>query len=219
MRKLLYIVLACTMFSCSNNGIEVEEKNDFYEFNDSSLLKKNDFVIDTSFVVKESKDAMISFVNSVEEFYKVGDSYENFKAALDPSEGLSDITNEGNELLFQAYQYIVSNTDEEDMSGETLILAFNQILLRAKDNNIDKWEDIDFEEGSIWLFGLDENSPFLRNALMAKGGCKWYQLGCHLASIWNWFTSTASGGGMTNGTAIVAAIAVFTGIAGIIALF
>ena len=214
MKKLLLLLTICFAMSCSKTDIQTTEMVKQTETKNETLLAKKGFEIDTTFVIAETRSAMASFVAEVGTYYQTGDTYNDLKASLDPVNHLSNMTSKGDDLLQQAYQYLVNNTDEEDMNGAKLMIAFHQILERAYEMDVKDLEDVDFEEGSMWLFGLDENNLLMQPSL--AGGCKWYQLGCHLSSIWNWLTSTANGGGTTNGQALLWVVSIAAGVIGIL---
>lgn len=197
--------------SCSKNDIQNNEVTKQTESQNESIFANRGFEIDTTFVVTESKNAMASFVSEVGTYYNSGDTYEDLKESLDPTNKLTDITSKGDDLLFQAYQYLVNDVDESDMSGEKIMVALNEILVRADTMGIKSLDNVDLEEGYAWLFGFEENSLLNR-------GCRWYQLGCHAAAVWNWLTSTGSGGGSTNGAALSTVISLVAFVIGILSM-
>lgn len=170
--------------------------------------------IDTVYVVDETRNAMISFTNGIKAYYEEGMSYSDLKYALDPADSLVDITTKGDALLFEAYSNIANNVSEEDVDGIKITEALQFILQNSLDQGYTNTKEVDFESGSKILFGLDANY-----GLAAKGGCKWYQIGCHLSNLWNWLTADANGdapGTTTNGSALSTAIGIVSGIISII---
>ncbi len=201
MKKLLLFLSIAFVMSCSENDIQNDEMTKHIEGQNETGFANRGFEIDTTFFVTEAKKAMASFVSEVGTYYHSGDTYQDLKESLDPTNQLSDITTTGDDLLFQAFKYLEDDIDESQMSGELIMVALNEILVRADTMGIKSLDNVDLEEGSTWLFGVDES-------LLNRGGCRWYQLGCHASSIWNWFTSTANGGGTTNGQALSWAVGI-----------
>lgn len=207
MKNLFNLLLLLLVFSCSKDNVRTpEELNQTKSTHETSFERKG-VSIDTTFFIAESRSSMASFVAGVGEYYNPGDTYKELKSALDPTNELLDITDVGNDLLYQAFQYLDNDVPEKDMSGEKIMIALQEILVRADEMGVKSLDNVDLDEGSSWLFGVDEN-------LSLKGGCKWYQLGCHAATIWHWLTSTASGGATTNGQAVVWALAIVAAVIG-----
>lgn len=103
--KTFSIVVFTLIFSCSNEEV-LESVNNPVLSNpvsttDSSYSQRNNgkTVIDTAFVVSESRMAMANFVYEIKEYYVQGMSYNEMKYALDPDTSLANITDAGNNLL------------------------------------------------------------------------------------------------------------------------
>lgn len=213
---LFLVIISSTilsLFSCSEESF-VEDKSHSSNFYTSNLRSEEEITIDTLFVVSESKNGMISFVNEVKRYYDSGMTYNDLKNALDPDSGLVNITSIGDELLSEAYYNIVNDVRDEDMNGVKIMEALESIIQYNFENGVVRMEDIDLEAGELWLFGIDENSQILN-----RGGCRWYQIGCHLNSIWNWLSTPASGGGATNGATLAAVVGVVASVITIISAF
>jgi|SRR5690554_2201741 len=98
---LAILVLGTFIFTgCSDEGSTVN-----YVLKSAFKEGESRPVIDTLFVVNESKSAMISFVNEIKTYHLSGMTYDELKKALDPDTGLANITPAGNELLLEAYNY------------------------------------------------------------------------------------------------------------------
>ncbi len=184
---------AILCISCSSDDYLTNINDDAVNIID--ITQKTEFEIDTLFVAQEANSAMVSFVNAVKENYTENMTFEELKDALDPENQLSSITDEGNILLLEAYDYIVEDVQNEEMSGVNLLLALYAIIEHSEEQGAIYLSEIDLEIGSQWLFGLSDS----KSLALKSGGCKWYQIGCHLNSFWNWFTSTGPGGGISNG--------------------
>jgi hypothetical protein len=199
MKNLFKLSLLLLVFSCSKNDVQTNEELNQTKTTSDAILEKKLSSTDTTFVVDETRKSMASFVMSIRGYYTNGDTYNQLKKSLDPVNELSSMTSVGNDLLFLAYNYIVDDIDDKDMSGEKMMIALNEILARADNLGIEYANDVDLEEGSTWLFGLDPS-------ISSNKGCRWYQLGCHAATVWNWLTSTGSGGGSSNGSTLAAVV-------------
>jgi hypothetical protein len=136
------------------------------------------FVIDTTFIIHETNNAMVSFVAKVKTHYQTGDTYQDLVTTLDPVNNLNDIQDSGDDLLRQAYLYIVNDVADGNMSGENITIALQEIVVRADAMGVTNLDDVDLEEGSQWLFGLKSG----HSALLQRG-CSWYQLGWQVLGI------------------------------------
>ncbi len=180
-------ILSTSFVSCSSddlNNTEVLERN-------NELVKKSPDTVDidrikemvTPFPINdvynsvEAKESMVSFVNSISEYYIEGMTYQEFKHSLDPYEGLANIKPEGDVLLQEGFNYIVGNVEPSEMSGRHIVDAFfsgvsyyEESLTRVLDFNLIDDEEYD----SIFsdLFGLNQSNI---EAYATNGdGCKWY---------------------------------------------
>jgi len=155
---------------------------------------------------------MANFIDGLKVHYVPGMSYSNFKKALNPGIGLPAIKPEGEILLQQAHNYLALNTSENNMDGKSVYLAIHAIV--KNNSNISYTTDSNLELGSQWLFGLNNSSPAL--STQSTNGCRWFQLGCWWNQLWHWLSTSASGGGRTNGETLAAVVTVVAAIFGII---
>ncbi len=212
---LAILVLGALIFkSCSDEETILPTSTDSTIFSENAIKKSQEPpVIDTLLVVRESKLSMVNFVNDIREYYSSGMTYNDLKTALDPHTSLANITTEGNELLFTAYEYISNDVKEEDMSGLKILESLQSILQHNLDEGETRIENVNLEAGAQWLFGLNDNSPLFNGPNYKK--CRWYQLGCHASNVWEWLSSPAIGGGATNGQTLVWSVTILSGLIGI----
>lgn len=147
---LFLVIISSTilsLFSCSEESF-VEDKSHSSNFYTSNLRSEEEITIDTLFVVSESKNGMISFVNEVKRYYDSGMTYNDLKNALDPDSGLVNITSIGDELLSEAYYNIVNDVRDEDMNGVKIMEALESIIQYNFENGVVRMEDIDLEAGN-----------------------------------------------------------------------
>lgn len=167
---------------------------------------------------------MSQFTNNLKPFYESGMSYNDFKFALDPRNGLSNIKPAGDNLLNEAYNYIVNDTHESNMDGNLILLSFinafenNDTLLDRK--GFDEVDDNDYDLIFRDLFGLTSSYEVPN---LNKGGCKWYRIDCHvgwlIGEISEWWNTPAPGeGGLTNGQVLAGTIAATAAFVGLILL-
>lgn len=210
MRFLTILFIGLFFISCTKDSVENEN------FQETIYSKSNDSTTPFPDVLKKTdslRQSMASFVQGVDQYYEKGMTYVEFKNALDPDNGLSNMKKEGNELLNQAYTYLDQDTKEKDMDGEIMLIAFASAIdyneaISSKDfNNISNEDyEIVFKE----LFGLPSDYEIPSSA---KGGCPWYRVDCHvgwlIGTIAKWWNTPAPGdGGMTNGGVVSAIVAV-----------
>lgn len=119
-------------------------------------------------------ELMISFKESVSEYYEEGDSYENFcyklQYSLNDNDDFTEISEIGHQLLSKTYQYIENNISDDEIlenyEGEemlTWMVFYSETL------------DTDGSE----FFGGSGHI----NINKAAWPCKWYQLRCHVQNI------------------------------------
>ncbi len=219
---LLYISLIFLTFSCTENDELNEVDFNNLEKNRYDDLEVTDFPVDV-YQSEELKNSMVDFVSKIELYYEKDMSFKDLKDELDPENGLKNMKPEGETLLRQAYNYIISNASNNDIDGKALVdaliaaFAYDNAINNKKITNI---TSSDLETISKNLFGLendyDDNFNF-------KGGCKWYQVGCHLNwlvdTIAEWWNTEAPGdGGATNGEIVIGVATTLSAIVGIIVL-
>lgn len=189
MKKLriltLFLIAVTAAISCSDdsNG----QSDSFAKTNETYELTTEDYLE----VLESTRLDMVSFVEDVSEFYTVGDSYEDFKNALDPVNGLSEMHPAADDLLFTAYTHIAENNDNQNLTGTKMLIALQVMVENAQNNGIEYIADINFEEESVNLWGSSVES-------LAKKDCKWYQIGCHFGNFWRWLNRKPGNGGQTN---------------------
>lgn len=191
--KYFSLLLTLTIFtfivSCSKDSTD--------EFNNEASLTqeaKNSYTFtskDSTSVVQNANLDMISFVNGISEFYNNGDSYNDLKNELDPVDGLVNMHPAANDLLYAAYEHLSTNGNDNNLTGEEMINAFQVMVANAEANGAKTVSDMDMEAESINLWGSDVEN-------LSKKDCKWYQIGCHLSNFWNWLNSKPGNGGQTN---------------------
>jgi hypothetical protein len=217
MKKTLFVLIGILMLSLTSCTQEdaVTEPNQ-RPFTSLTPYKNgtDSLVIDTAFVKEMANDAIVSFVTTTKKSYSVGMTYEDFKAALDPDDGLAYMQVEGDELVKQAYDYITNDVGDSSMQGDKMMKAMLAIIDYSQQQGAGYTYEVDFDKGSQWLFGLNENSQ----TVQSSDPCKWWQLGCHWKKIWKWLSTEASGGGASNGETlgvvvgiVVAIISIFLG--------
>jgi|GEM_PF-1219894 len=194
--NLLVTSLVFSTFSfvgCSTGDENLQHISNSEEFSSDKFSRS--YSIDTLFIVNESKNAMVSFTESVKEYYIIGMTYDDLKKAIDPNTALKNITKIGDELLLDAYENIRDDISYKNINGIKILSALQAIVQHDIDTNgITEIHDFDFSTGEQWLFGLDD----LYEAQYKK--CRWYQVGCHLSNVWEWLNTKAPGnGGKTNG--------------------
>nr|WP_322624014.1 hypothetical protein [uncultured Flavobacterium sp.] len=214
--SILIFTLAFGIISCSDEDGKINTNTEANANNASVLKESRSFQIDTAFVVANNREEMASFVRNVKGFYRAGMDYQDLKETLDPDSGLSNITREGDVLLHKAYDYIIRGTAERDMKGVELMYAFQAIIQHEMDRGVKYAKDVDFESGSVWLFGVNENSSTAKVA--TSSGCRWYQVGCLMKAYWKWSSTLASGGGSTNGENLAAIVGVAAAVIGVLLL-
>jgi len=213
---LLCLSIIFLSFSCTENDETNEADFNNLEKNRYEDLEVTDFPVDV-YQSEELKISMADFVGKIELYYEKDMSFEDLKNNLDPENGLENMKPEGEILLRQAYNYIVNNTSYKDIDGKPLVdaliaaFAYDNAINNKKITNI---TSTDLESISKNLFGLendyDDNFNF-------KGGCKWYQVGCHLNwlvdTISEWWNTEAPGdGGATNGEIVIGVAATIASI-------
>lgn len=165
---------------------------------------------DVEYVKSEFRKGMTSFVESIKPIYKSGMSYSAFKGSL-LGESSTAITNEGDALLLKAYNYISKSAPSGYIlkyeSGKELAAAFRFVKLYNVENKSEK--------GDLILFGNTTGDTFQSEVILnGEGDCRWYQIGCHLVSIWDWLTSDPDGDGNTPLSDLLDAIATLCQILG-----
>jgi hypothetical protein len=214
---VLLLVVGLSFVSCSNetdgettSASLAEVKKDL----NSAKTAGDSIKIDTIFVVNESRNATINFNKEIKAFYKDGMTYNDLKQALDPTNSLSNMTPQGNALLFEAYTNIINKVSDNDMNGFKMVEALQFIAASQLKSGVVFAKDVNFESGSKELFGLDASYSTTARA----GGCKWYQVGCLLTSLWNWLAADANGsapGTTTNGQVLSTVVTIIGGMIGI----
>ncbi len=97
----LTLTLSCTDENKLVDDVQINNAEDKSDVDDLDLTP---FPINVRESV-ELKNSMIDFVNNVKLYYEENMTYTEFKFALDPENGLSEIKPEGESLLNQAYIY------------------------------------------------------------------------------------------------------------------
>ncbi len=143
----------------------------------------------TSLTTSEVKTELIKgfakFVESVRPFYKRGDSYDLFKRKVllgttNTRTALPTIPSEGEKMLKKAYDYLSKGLYYDQMvaNGDYKTIAAAVLYV----NNHAKSKNQKFTDSQALLFGdnILVNNPFDNGN---RSGCKWWQLWCHLDSI------------------------------------
>ena len=134
-------------------------------------------------------DAMVSFVESVRPFYTAGDTYQQFKLKVlignqteAAKTALPTLPPEGEAMLKKAYEYLsngltdrgIAGKDNGKTIGESVIFMYNYQKNNSKSSI----------SADVALFGGNQlvldNNPL---AEASRKRCKWWQLLCHLQSI------------------------------------
>lgn len=211
--KYTSLILMAFTLSCSDTDNESLESDDLQFDLSSSSSARNSFNFtskDSIDVVKYANLDMISFVNSISEFYESGDSYLDLKTKLDPIDKLSNMHSKADALLLAAYNHLDTGGLDSDLDGVELLEAYEVILLNAESKDAKDIVDINFDLEYEEFWG----SPLTN---MARGNCRWFQIGCHLESVWNWLNTKADNGN-TNAENIYDVIQVVAGVIGIIVI-
>lgn len=143
----------------------------------------------TAQIQSQLVDGMVSFVESVRPFYAKGDTYPQFKLkvligneASAAKTALPTLPPEGEAMLQKAYEYLsqgysatsIARKDNGKTIGNAAVFMYNYQRENGKSSI----------SADVALFGGNqnalENNP-LSNASRKK--CKWWQLLCHLQSI------------------------------------
>ncbi len=203
--------------SCTQEETEVSPQGNQSVTDTQFTLKdgsKDSLAIDTTLVKDLANEAIVNFVTEVKKIYTSGMTYEDFKDTLDPDDGLENMRPEGEALVRQAFDYIVNDVSDSSMEGDKMMQAIASITDYASKEGVVYAADVDFEKGSQWLFGLSETSQ----VVLAKDPCKWYQIGCHINKLWKWMSTTASGGGASNGETLASVVGILAAIIGLLLL-
>jgi hypothetical protein len=202
------------VISCSEDNEPLNEST-----NIGSLTKNNnnEYVFtqkDSMDVVENAKLDMISFVTSIRGFYTEGDSYEDLKLTLDSENQLENMDPVVRELLFKAYEHISNNTNDDELDGIEMLNVATVLMQNAQNDGLEDINQINLETYSLQLWGSDLGN-------LAKSGCRWWALGCHLSNFWSWLNNDAGGGsgGQSNLQAISTALTAVATIVGAIILF
>jgi len=182
---LLFVALTC-LIACSTDPVTVDQAESAksnQKFNRSTNSVGNLTDKDIASINQHYRIAMISFVDNVKLSYEHGYDYEDLKGALDPKNHLKNISKPADDLLFQAYIYIVEETPREEISSKKMIMAAISIF-ETDQELVTNPEQINQVAASD-LFGLPDDYEVTTNS----GGCKWYQVGCHLDSFLKWWNT------------------------------
>lgn len=191
--SLMSLGLIC--FSCSNDINDSITHNIQQKSTYSKKIGDSDLVA----LKKYSTEGMISFIESLKIHYKDGYSYKDFLNNLDSVNQLEKRTPEGEALLNYSYNFIKSNQNINDVNPKVLVEALKSIVQKNIDKGNNLVSQINLESESLILFGLDES--YTTDIYGNK--CKWYQLGCHANSVWEWLGSPASGSGSTSNAEVL----------------
>jgi len=122
---------------------------------------------------------MTNFVTGVKPFYVKGQDQQKFVTQVC---GTWKPTPEGNALLVKAYEFIVKAA-----SPENIVSSYNGKEMAASVLYLKKVFDLNPNSNGSELFGgktgVSEKGV---TTLAREGGCRWYQLWCHLENFANW---------------------------------
>ncbi len=203
---LVLLLLLFSLISCTESSDSFLDETSYINKSQSNF---NLTTRDSTLVVQNANLDMISFVQDISNFYKANDSYEDLKRKLDPVNHLDNMHPAANDLLFKAYLHLSNNGNNSDLTGEEIMVFFDVMLKNAQSDGINDVSKVDFTKESLNLWGSDVDN-------LAKGSCKWYQIGCHLSNFWNWLNSSPGNGGQTNLQMIGTLIIVAAGILAVI---
>ncbi|WP_136073160.1 hypothetical protein [Candidatus Ulvibacter alkanivorans] len=170
MKALYKTMLLCTFLFLSVGAHQV-------------TAQSNDFEPTKAEVKTALNHAFADFVEAVRPYYTVGQSYNQFKRSLllgsaSSRASLPNVPQQGEKMLEKAYNYLKSgysiNRIKKEQNYTTMGNAILYVNQQAQERNRD------YIEMEPILFG--ENSTFPTNNLR-EGRCKWWQLWCHLESV------------------------------------
>jgi len=174
--------------SCSEDDLASEPSSDQSVTNYTDYAKNdnpdNGYDFDQQDIAEaqaEYHESMISFVNSLRSYYVQDQTFLEFKDQLAPVDGLNP-TDAGESLLLVAFNAIDQDISDEDIDATPLAIANQLIIDHEISNGAVYLSDIDFDSGSLLLFGVSAEEPLVTNS----EDCEWYQLGCHLRNFWEW---------------------------------
>jgi hypothetical protein len=134
---------------------------------------------DKEFVKTELKKGMALFVESLRPNYKKGMDYKSFVSVL-VGENATEMSTEGQSLLKKSYNYLSKGVSFKEIERTDSMKEIAAAALYVHNFNVENKSS----NGDLALFGLD-NDNYINNTvtLSKSGGCKWWQLRCHLQSI------------------------------------
>jgi len=122
------------------------------------------------------KEAMVTITEGVSFAYTEGISLEEFKKTL--CNGQPVATEEGDAILNKAYEYLSKKISAEEIikndDGKLIGLGLKYFYENRK--------DVKADANGTELFG----NNLAQNPQAKEGGCKWYQLWCHIKSFADW---------------------------------
>lgn len=179
MPKLINLFASFLFLSCETDSLN---ENEFKHDSDTSVNKNNSYNLsdkDSTKVFGYMDEAMVSFVNSLDEYYVSGNSYLQFKKNIDPDNHLSNLTQEGDLLLNKAYFYLKNETSESDIEGFEMIKAIHKGIEIQKNEGA---SELDLERLGKDIFGLSNDYIIS----FGKKDCKWFDVFCHASNFWDW---------------------------------
>lgn len=127
------------------------------------------------------KQGMASFVENLKPFYRQGMSYNDFVTNAVGRKSLKKMPIEGVAILKKAYTYLSANVSYDFLVKNASIKEYGQALFFIE--NQKKVVARGVIPDAV-LFGGTTGETFPDpKASLAKGGCRWWQLACHLNEI------------------------------------
>lgn len=120
-------------------------------------------------------EAMADFTESVKPYYKKGMTASEFEAAL-LGKDLKNNSKPGKELIYKSFRYIERGVDRKTIlatdNGREMAQAYIVMEMLVQKNPKSTGSE---------LFGIlpAPNDP----GIVAEGGCRWYQIRCHLRNL------------------------------------
>lgn len=143
---------------------------------DSLKSISNEYKIDEE-VREEMAHIMVKFKSGLEEFYVENQNFDQFKTRIF-NDSNHHISNDADSLLYFALVLIEENISDDYIMSYYQGAEIAKIFLYLLDNP-------DLNEADY--FNYYDNEAF-----QALGGCKWYQVGCHLRKVWSWVSDNTA---------------------------
>lgn len=180
------IILLLILFSCSkddsNKTLEREEvfNKSLTERSGNQELNSKDF----TFLANQFKSGMISFTQRVSVYHSIGITYQEFKNSIDPNNGLNQISEVGDQILYEAYNYLENQTPAVEYSGKYMKDGLIFILNKNSDLGKQRISEIDLSKSSQLLFGVSDEFIEKVNHSSDDDGPNYNDCGSFFGDFW-----------------------------------